>query len=830
MVRANRLRLALTQEQLAHETGLSVRGIRRIEGGGTAPRVGTVRLLADAFRLTGADRERFCRSGAGQEVHQEAHPDAEQTRECTAPAQLPPDVWAFTGRASQLARLDALLDGAGTQPAAVLVSALSGPAGVGKTALAVHWAHRVRDRFPDGQLYLNLRGYDPDRPVTATDALGRSLAALGLAGPDIPEALEDRAARYRSELDGRRMLVVLDNAATTEQVRPLLPGSGSCVVVITSRDRLPGLVAVNGAHRIDLDPLPPAEAVALLGRLIGPRVDAEPEAAAALAVQCARLPLALRVAAELAVSRPVAALAGLVAELADRERRLDLLDAGGDPHAAVRAVFSWSIHHLPPVAARAFRLLGLHPGPDLDPYAAAALAGTGLEEARHALLALARANLVHATGAGRYAMHDLLRAYANRLCVTEEAAEHRVAAEDRMFAYYSAAAAAAMDSRYPAEAHRRPRIPRPGTPMPDLADPDVARAWLDAERPCLVAVAAVTPTPARSLHAIRLSNTLYRYLQGGHYLEAMAIHRDAHRVAVWRDDPAEQANALRYLGATHVQTGRYGPAVDCHRQALALFRRVGDEIGEALAVGSLGVVEQRLGHYALAASHHRRARALFRRIGDLTGEALSVTSLGIIEDCLGHYASAAGHHRQALALFEKLSDPYGTAHALNALGWVEAHLGEYSSAADHHRQALDLFRCLGNAEGEAYSLHSLGVVHIGLGQAALATERFEHALGLFRTMGDQDGEAWALNGLGEAANLAGDPTTAVSLHGEALARAVHVGVPTQQARAHTGLGRAHHALGQFMRAHAHYQHALSLYTDLDTPAVDQVRASLAALA
>ncbi|MEJ3742707.1 BTAD domain-containing putative transcriptional regulator [Actinomycetes bacterium KLBMP 9797] len=332
------------------------------------------------------------------------------------PAQLPADLTGFTGRATELRHLDKLLEeSASGSLGAMLTTVIAGTAGVGKTALAVHWAHRVADRFPDGQLYVNLRGYDQEQPMPAADALVRFLAALGVTGQDVPLEMEERAARYRSALAGRRMLIVLDNAANVAQVRPLLPGTGSCLVIVTSRDSLAGLVAVHGAHRIDLDLLPAGEAIGLLRRLIGARVEAEPEAATTLAEQCARLPLALRVAAELAVGRPDSTLADLVAELADRQARLELLEAGDDPYAAVREVLSWSIQHVPPDAAHLFRLLGSHPGPDWDAYVAAALADTGLDHARRALELLTRANLLHRTGRFRFGMHDLLRAYAIHL-------------------------------------------------------------------------------------------------------------------------------------------------------------------------------------------------------------------------------------------------------------------------------------------------------------------------------------------------------------------------------------------------------------------------------
>jgi DNA-binding SARP family transcriptional activator len=357
------------------------------------------------------------------------------------PRELPADTDRFTGRSAELAELDRLLAADG-------VCAVTGSAGVGKTALAVHWGHRVRDAFPGGQLYVDLRGYDPGEPVTAGDALAGFLRSLGVAGQDIPADAGERAACYRSLLDGRRVLVVLDNAASVEQVRPLLPGTASCVVVVTSRDSLPGLVARHGARRLHLDLLPVEDAVSLLRKLIGERVDADEATAVALAGQCARLPLALRVAAELAVTRPAMDLAQLVSELADERRRLDLLDAGGDPRTAIRAVFSWSYRRLPADAARAFRLIGLHPGPDMDTLAVAALTGASVEQAADLLRQLARGHLIYPAAPGRHAMHDLLRAYAAAMSTAGEAGESEASgALTRPLDYYLAAAAAAMNTR-----------------------------------------------------------------------------------------------------------------------------------------------------------------------------------------------------------------------------------------------------------------------------------------------------------------------------------------------------------------------------------------------
>ncbi|MEU1518103.1 tetratricopeptide repeat protein [Streptomyces sp. NPDC005811] len=743
------------------------------------------------------------------------------------PAQLPMEAAGFTGRDEELARLDKILVAATDRPSAVVVSAVSGTAGVGKTALAVHWAHRIRDRFPDGQLYVNLRGYDPERPVTAADALVRFLAALGVPAQDVPLEPDDRAARYRSEVADRRMLIVLDNAATVEQVRPLLPGTGTCAVVVTSRDSLAGLVAREGAHRLDLDLLPADAARALLRRLVGPRAEAEPEAVDALAAQCARLPLALRVAAELAAARPATALADLVCELTDQQRRLDLLDADGDPRAAVTAVFSWSLRQLAPDAARAFRLLGLHPGPDLDVHAAAALTGSDPADARRILDVLARAHLVQRVDGTRYGMHDLLRAYATRLATAEDAPEAREAALDRLFDHYLATAAAAMTCLHPAEAHLRPPAPEAATP--DLSDPDAARAWLTAERACLTAMSAHTATHGRPTHAIRLSLTLYRHLITGRHTDGLTIHGHARDAARLTGDPASEARALLGIGTAHWQLARHEPARRYLQEALTLFRQADDPPGEARALVNLGLVDERLGRFRSAVGLLEQALVLYRNAGDRSGEAVVLKDLATVEGQLGRYGEAADRLQQALALLRAVGNRYLEAHALNDLGTVEARLDRLDSAARHQEQALILLRETGDRYGEAGALHSLGVVHTRLDRPAQAAECHRQALALYRQNGDRDGEARALNGLGEAARAAGRPLDALTHHTDALAIAEDIGNPGQQARAHSGLGDAHHALGDTPVAVICYERALTLYTDLGMPESADLRTTLAAL-
>ena len=807
------------------------------------------------------------------------------------PAQLPLDAAGFTGREEELARLEKALGASSARPTAVVVSAVSGTAGVGKTALAVHWAHRARDRFPDGQLYVNLRGYDPDRPLTAPDALVRFLTALGVSEQDIPPEPDDRAARYRTEVADRRMLIVLDNAATVEQVRPLLPGTGSCAVLVTSRDSLAGLVAREGAQRLDLDLLPADAARTLLRRLIGPRAESEPDAVDALAAQCARLPLALRVAAELAVTRPGTPLTDLVAELADQQRRLYLLDAEGDPRAAVVTVFSWSLRQLPTEAARTFRLLGLHPGPDLDAHAAAALTGSTVPDARRALEVLARAHLVQradttpaptgtstpdARGAldtptptrthlpqradttpaptgtstpdtrhtldtptrthptqradtARYGMHDLLRAYAARLAVAQDPPEAREAALDRLFDHYLATAATAMDRLHPAEAHRRPAAPETSTPVPDLSDADAARAWLDTERTCLTAMSAHTAAHGRPAHAIRLSLTLYRHLISGHHTDGLTIHGHARDAARLLADPASEALALLGIGTAHYQLARHEPAREQLQEALTLFRRAGDPTGEARALTNLGLVDERLGRFLPAVEYLEQALLLYRSVDDTSGESIALKNLAHVEGQLGRYDQAADHLQQSLTLLRRTGNRYLEAHALMDLGTVETRLDRLDEAAHHQQQALALIREVGDGYGEAGALHGLGIVHSRRAQHTQAAECHRQALVLYSRNGDRDGETRALNGLGEAARAAGRPADALTHHTDALTIAEDIGNPGQQARAHEGLAEVHHARDDTPRAVHHYERALALYTEHGMPEADTIRTRLAAV-
>jgi DNA-binding SARP family transcriptional activator/Tfp pilus assembly protein PilF len=753
---------------------------------------------------------------------------APSSPEPVVPRQLPAQVRYFVGRARELKALTKLLSHSGGQsPAPVVISAIGGAAGVGKTALAVHWAHQVAERFPDGQLYVNLRGYDPGEPMPAPDALTGFLGALGVAGQDIPVEVDERAARYRSLLAGRRMLVVLDNAADVEHVRPLLPGSPACAVVVTSRDSLAGLVARDGARRLDLDLLPLTDAVGLLRALIGGRVDADPSAAAALAYQCSRLPLALRVAAELVAARAAAPLADLAGELADQQRCLNLLDAGGDQRTAVRAVFSWSCRHLDAYTARAFRLLGLHPGPDLDPYGAAALTNATVERAAHMLDVLARAHLIRTAGPGRYGMHDLLRAYARELAAKQDGEEERRAALTRLFDRYLHTAAAAMDTLFPAERHRRPGVPSQSTPAPPVADPDAAWAWLDTERAGLVAACAHTAAHGWTAYATRLAAILFRYLDtGGHYLDAVTLYTHALNAAHCSGDRAAEATALTNLGLVDLRQGRCQQATDHLQQALAMHGETGDRTGEARTLTNLGNLYFQQGRYRQATDHYRQALAMHGETGDRTGEARTLTNLGAVDARQGRYRQAISHHQRSLALFRETGDRVGEARVLENLGNLDFRQGRYQQATGHLQLALALAREASDRIGEAHAVVSLGLVDLRQGRYQQALDRNWQALALTRQTGDRVAEAEALNGLGEILLATGRPSDARIQHAAALDLASQISDRHEQARAHNGLAYCHHAHGDLGLARRHWQQAHALYTDLGAPEAGQVRRQL----
>jgi DNA-binding SARP family transcriptional activator/Tfp pilus assembly protein PilF len=744
------------------------------------------------------------------------------------PQELPAAVGNFTGRTAELEMLNSLLEESGAVPGAVLISAIGGTAGVGKTALALHWAHQVRSHFPDGQLYLNLRGYNPAKPMPAADALAKLLRALGVPGPEMPPDGDERAARYRSLLSGKRTLVVLDNASDVDQVRPLLPGSSSCTVVVTSRYSLTGLVARDGATRLDLDLLPPADAVGLLRTLIGPRADADPEATAALAAHCCRLPLALRIAAELSAARPAVALADLAEELADQQQRLDLLDGGGDPGVAVRAVFSWSYRHLDAETARTFRFAGLHPGADLEPYATAALTGTTVAQARQLLDRLANTHLMEPSRPGRYGMHDLLRSYARELAVAQDSEEERQAALTRLFDYFLHAAAAAMGTLYPGERHRHPRMHQSATPTPPLGSPAAAQSWLDDQRTTLAAVTVHTADQGWPDHATRLAAILFRYLNlGGHYPEAVAIYTHAASAARRSGDHAAEAAALNALGSIDWSQARYEEAGDRLRQALHMFREAGDRVGQARALGNLGLTYVDQGRFDEAVSAYGQAIDLFREIADRSGEVRTLCNLGIVEQKMGLYHQAASHQEESIVIAREIGARDTEYLALLNLGVVRLRQGRCTEASGDLRRALILCRQAGYRAYEAVALTRIGDVCLRQGSPGDAVGYLQEAMSLFREIGDRSGEADALNSLGEVLFATEQLNEASTRYAAALQLADLIGDKYEMARAHDGLGHACHTTGERDQGRWHWQEALKLYVTLGVPEGDRLREQLA---
>jgi tetratricopeptide (TPR) repeat protein len=832
LLRRYRRAVGLTQEELAELSGLSARAIADIERGRTSrPYRSSVRALGDALNLSAEERELLTRAGKprGADPQPVLRPGAAAqvrptaaTRTDHIPRQLPPAVAHFVGRGAEIDKLNNLI---GTHPAAtVVISAIAGTAGVGKTALAIHWAHQASDQFPDGQLYVDLRGYDPDRPMPAADALAGFLRTLGVPGQEIPDAMQERARLYRSKLAGRKVLLVLDNARDSEQVRRLLPGDPGCVALVTSRDALAGLVATDGARRLDLDLLSLADAIALLRSLIGPRADEDRAAAAELAALCVRLPLALRIAAEQAVARRTEPLAELVAELA--VSRLDSLDAGED-RADVRAVFSWSVRQLPEDAAEAFTLLGLQPGGDLDVHAAAALAGTTTAQARKVLGRLHRASLIQASGTGRYGMHDLLRAYARERAAARHSDVSGEQALTRLFDYYLSAVTAAMDVLFPAEAYLRARVPPSAAAVPAMPSEAAARVWLDAERPNLVAVVQ-RASHGWTGHATRLAATLFRYLiDGCHLPEADAIYSHALYAARQSGDLAAEAEALNGLGGIGIMRGRFRDAAGHYHAALGRYRQCGDRAGEAKVLRNLGITELHLHNFSSAVSHLRMAVPAYEEAGDTLSVARTLVALAGAEIELDSHDAASQHLQRALPVFLAAKHQAGEAEALSRMGDLSFRRGQLTEAAALHEQALAIFRDIGRPDAVATEFCNLGGVSLRQGEHRQATSYLRQALELHRLTGDQHGEIMALRSLAEALHLAGQPADARAELAEALRLAAETGHTYQQASAHRDLAESHHLAGDHEQARLHWQQALTLYTQLGSPEADQIRSELA---
>jgi tetratricopeptide (TPR) repeat protein len=652
------------------------------------------------------------------------------------PRQLPAPTRGFAGRETEIAELDGLLSDAG-KPSAVLITAISGTGGIGKTALALEWAHRVAERFPDGQLYTNLRGFDPSGTVVEPgEAVRTFLEALGVERQQMPTTIDAQVGLYRSLLADRRILVVLDNARDVEPLRPLLPGAPGCLALVTSRSLLGGLVVTDGAVPLGLDLLSRDEAWTLLANRLGaPRLAAEPDAAEQIIAFCGRLPLALAVVAARAALRRGALLDVLAEELRDVRGRLDALQVG-DRATDVRAVFSWSYRALGPEAARLFRLLGLHPGPDISVPAAASLSAQP-ESLVGALVAdLLAAHMVTDAGSGRYSFHDLLRAYAAEVAASDEPADDRDGARRRMLGHYLRTADTADHLIYP---HRDPvTLPEvePGHEAEQLSDATAALQWFARETPVLLAVARQARSWGDEAYPGLLLWTLVNYLdRSGLWPQWVDVQQAALSSADRVHDLPGQALAHRGLAHAYLQLGRYDDSTlhGCH--ALDLYRALGDKAGEAQTHLMLGGNAARSGDNRTASTQFLHAAALYEALGHEAGRANALNNAGFVCTMHGDYAKAVTLCQEAVDILQRIGNRYGLGASWDSLGYAHHHLGHHDDAVACYGHALALARENGDRYIEAETLAHLGDTHDAAGDAGAAQAAWTGALDIYDDLG-----------------------------------------------------------------------------------------------
>jgi tetratricopeptide (TPR) repeat protein/transcriptional regulator with XRE-family HTH domain len=824
LVRAWRERALLTQEQLAGRSGMSIRSIRRLESGQAGrPRSSSIELLATALELSEPERTALIAAARGAsarssvdrnvqadvEADVQADPDAAPSPPPFArdtPRQLPAPPPSFTGRAAELADLDRIPDAT-----SVVITSVDGMAGVGKTALAVHAAHRMAGHYPDGQLFLDLHGHTNGVPPVETGAaLDRMLRALGVPGEEIPRHLDDRAALYRSHLAERKVLVLLDNAASEAQVTPLLPATSGCLVVVTSRRRLVGL---DQTRVVSLDVLPSRDAVDLFVSAAGADRTAgeSPEALAEVVELCGRLPLAVRIAAARLRSRPAWTVGTLADKLRDHRHRLVELEAG---HRSVAAALESSYQDLDPAVRRSYRLLGLHPGAELDSYAVAALLDAGTSDASRQVDQLIDAHLLQEPAPGRYSFHDLVRDHARETSAREDTEPDRGAAITRLLDHYRHAASAAMDVAYPHERQRRPDVPPAHTPMPTFPDPARAGAWLGAELPNLVAVAKHAAEHSRSEHALHLAATLHRYLYDhGRAAEAVTLHEHALAAARAAGDGRGEADALVLLAQVHWWFhSRLEQAGELLEHAAATARAAGHRAGEVRALTSLGPVRSLQGAHERAGEHFADAREGARHVSGYVTELDALYALAWHH--LWRSVPATDEFEQCRALARAAGDSNGEWLALYGLGNAHRLQGRFERAIDCLDQALQISRTVGDQRGRLGSLIGLAYAHRQEGNDTRAAAYYQQALDLARELGNPNWEYEAVHGLGRVACAAGCAEQALAYFGQALELATRLGQPIGDVRAHDGLAHAHRALGQREDARRHWERALDILLEI----------------
>jgi tetratricopeptide (TPR) repeat protein/transcriptional regulator with XRE-family HTH domain len=869
VLRRLRAAAALTQEELASAAGLSPRAISDLERGMVVtPHKDTVRLLAEALHLDGPARAEFEAAGRGRAASSRAG-----AGEVAAARTLPRDIASFTGRRRELAEL---MDAAAAAGGVVSIHTIGGMAGVGKTAFAVHAAHRLAGRFPAGQIFLRLHGHTPgQQPVDPANALGSLLLTAGVPARQIPADPQARTALWRDRLAERRLLLVLDDAADSEQVRPLLPGAGGSLVLVTSRRRL---TALEDARTISLDVLPPEQAAGLLVRLaVRPGLSSADQAVREITRLCGYLPLAIGMLARQLHHHPAWTVAGRAADLAAAVDRLELL---ATENVSVTAAFDLSYTDLDADQQRLFRRLGLHPGAEVDAYAAAALDGTaldgtaldgtGLAAARRGLEALYDQYLLTEPAPGRYRMHDLIRDHARALAGRLDPDHDRDEATERLLDYYQHASAVA-DALLARQARTSPAAARAMTAaIPALAGHEQALAWARAERASLLACLDHATTTGQHARLIALTTGIAGLLRhDGPWSEAITRHvtavqaarhvgdlpgqataltnlGDVRRLAddcpgairdleqglgIYGDlgDRLGQATALNILGIARRLTHDHSGAARDLEEALNIHRDLGDRLGQATALTNLGIARFNADDWPRAARNLEQGLGLYRDLGDLLGQATAVTYLADVRESAGDYPGAARNLEEALGIYRDLGEGRGLAGALLRLGNLRRVTGDYLDAAQHLEEALGIYCDLGSLRGQANTRLFLGMVRRLTGDWPGAAGDLQEALGIYRDTGDRGGEVTALNEAAALSRARGDLGQARSGHQQALDLARQISSGRDEAHALVGLGRCALAAGRTAAAQQMLRQALEILQRIGSAEAAGVSAELGAL-
>lgn len=805
--RLRRLRIdaGLSIEALAEKTELSYRAISNLERDAikTTPHASTVTRLANGLGLDEAGRRWLLAAARGEPV-----PSVPPVMSATAPPHsLPRDIGSFVGRSRELSQL---LQEAGRGDV-VTIHVITGMGGIGKTALAIHAAHELTPQFPDGQVFLRLSGHSSgEQPARPADALASLLRAVGAGGQQLPADLEDRVLLWRSWLAGKRVLLLLDEAIDNGQVLPLLPGTAGSVALITSRGKL---TALADARRIPLDVLTPDESTDLLVRLAGrDGLDREDSAIKRIAGLCGNLPLALGMLGSQLHCNPAWTPADLAAELIQAHDLPEEIHAGP---ATVGAALDLSYRDLSEGQRRMFRRIGLHPGADIDAWAAAALNDISPIEARRHLRVLCEQSMITEPSYGRYRCHDLIRALARKRALAEDPPDERAAAVGRLLDFYlyvGAAAGRHLARRTPTRA-LAPSRPGPAE-IPEMPDRQRAASWMAAERLNLIAAADYAAGNGYLSHAVAIPAAMHGFLRSqGYWDQALALHQTALEAARDDGDLLGESGALTDLADVQYLTGNHAPAEINLTRAVELARQLGDGGAEAAALVELGILRQNTGDLASAEVSLCRALDLSGSQGDQRGEANALNNLGAVQFMASDFTAAADSQGQALKIYRDLGDQLGEASALNGLGGVQQATGRYSAAAVSLTQAIELNRSLGDRVGEAYATGNLGAVQCIMGDWPAASTNLGQALGLYRELGSRSGEADMLTNLGALHRMTGDYASATASLTQAVELYRDLTDPFGEAGALSELGVVQHKTGDYRRAVASLTQAVELAHD-----------------